>query len=141
MPKKPLPGGHVFEPRARMQVPKSFGKAGTPFAFVGEEDAQLAAAQFQHLVANTIRECVLRKSGTLRSFLEEAKFPSEMTYDRVSRIQRGETMMTITDLLIWSNAFQEVRVRAAELVAAEAPVREKLDEEAISVEPASDPAQ
>jgi hypothetical protein len=118
MPKKPKPGGYVFEPRARMQVPKSFGKAGSPFAAVGESDSQLAAAQFQHLVANTIRECVIRKSGTLRSFLEWAEFPAEMTYDRVSRIQRGETMMTLTDLLVWSTAFEEVRVLAAELLVA-----------------------
>ncbi|TFD66078.1 hypothetical protein [Cryobacterium sp. Hh38] len=119
MPKKPKPGGHVFEPRARMQVPKSFGKMGIACAAVGKSDAQLAAAQFQHLVANTIRECITRRSGTLRLFLEGAEFPVEMTYDRVSRILRGETMMTITDLLIWTAAFPEVRVLAAELVAAE----------------------
>jgi hypothetical protein len=124
MPKKPKPGGYVFEPRARMQVPKSFGKTGIACASVGESDAQLAAAQFQHLVANAIRECVMRRSGTLRLFLEGAKFPQEMTYDRVSRILRGETMMTVTDLLIWTAAFPEVRVLAAELLAAEPPGQE-----------------
>lgn len=125
MPKKPKPGGHVFEPRSRMQVPRSFGKMGTACTAVGEPDAQLAAAQFQHLIANAIRECVTRQSGTLRLFLAGAEFPPEMTYDRVSRILRGETMMTITDLLIWSAAFPEVRALAAELLATEPLVHEK----------------
>ncbi|TFD48566.1 hypothetical protein E3T46_15135 [Cryobacterium sp. Hh11] len=125
MPKKPLPGGHVFEPRGRFLVPKSFGKMGVLGTPVGSADAQLAAAEFQHLVANAIRECVTRRSGTLRLFLQEAGFPAEMTYDRVSRILRGETMMTITDLLIWSAAFPEVRVLAAELLTAEPLARGK----------------
>jgi hypothetical protein len=121
MPKKPKPGGSVFEPRAQMASPGSFGKVGIALEPADRADAQFDAAQFQHLLANEVRQRVLVKYGTLSAFLASSEMPPIMTYDRVSRILRGESMMTITDLLVWTKLFSEVQILAERLVAGGPP--------------------
>jgi len=117
MPKKPKPGGSVFEPRSRLSPAGGFGKVSIPLAPVGEQDAQFDAAQFQHLISNAVRECVLAQHDSLRSFVETLKAEPTMSYERLSRILRGETMMTMTDLLIWCSQFELVAALVARLVA------------------------
>jgi hypothetical protein len=76
MPKKPKPGGFVFEPRAVVKLPGSFGKSSTPLEPSGASDLQFQAAQLQHAVANTVRECLLARRRSLKNFVEDSDFPA-----------------------------------------------------------------
>lgn len=129
MPQKPKPGGSVFEPRSRLSPAESFGKVSIRLPASGAEDAQFEAAQFQHLIANAVRESVLIRHKSLRGFVHALSGQSAtaherptlsdqptMTYERLSRIQRGETMMTLTDLVLWCKHFDDVAALAAKLL-------------------------
>lgn len=116
MPQKPKPGGSVFEPRSRLSPAASFGKVSIPLAPSAANDAQFDAAQFQHLIANAVRESVLLRHKSLRGFVATLGDQPTMTYERLSRIQRGETMMTLTDLVLWCKHFDEVAALAAKLL-------------------------
>jgi hypothetical protein len=110
MPRRPKDGGFVFEPRAVVKLPGAFGKSSTPLEPEGVPDARFQAAQLQHVVANTVRECLLARRLSLKKFVAESSLPGWSSYDRLSRIQRGETMMMLADLQMWAEVFDEVRM-------------------------------
>ncbi len=112
MAKMPVAGGFVFEPRTYAQSDKQFGKTAsplTPSERTSIDDPRFRAAAFQHFVANLVRELLLARRQTLHAYVEQlpAKTPG-IGYDRLIRIQRGETMMQITDLFYWCGRFPEI---------------------------------
>ncbi len=109
-------GGFVFEPRRVLSTPNLFGKVSVrmePVAGVSPRRAH--AAQLQHLVSNKVREMLLLRSETLDAHSKGADSEG-LSKDRLARIQRGETMMTMTDLLAWCSKFEAVRALVADFV-------------------------
>lgn len=106
------PGGFVFEPRTLAAVSGQFGKTGSPIApaeGVAEDDPRFQAAQLQHLVANKVREELLGRGLSLKDFLATVTDSGGMSFERLIRIQRGATMMQLTDLFNWAMFFPAVR--------------------------------
>ncbi len=118
MPRAPKPGGAVFEPRSLADNQKKFGHTGSLLLPHEAHEARTpheGAAELQHAIANRIREYLLDKNTDLKSFCENTKLGPGLTYERFQRINRGETMMTLTDLMFWSTViprFHEVVGRA-----------------------------
>lgn len=104
--------GFKFEPRAMADAPRQFGKSSEPLRPAPGykvTDPQFIAAQLQHRVANAVREAMLR-GGSLEIFVRNLNpRPPGMTYDRLVRIQRGETLMQLADLVNWAHRFETVR--------------------------------
>lgn len=95
-----------------MRVPKQFGRSGLlvePAEGIDRDDARFQAAQLQHVIANAAREALLARGHTLRSYVGEFGNVPGMTYERLVRIQRGETMMQLADLMAWASRFETVR--------------------------------
>jgi len=113
MSAKSEPSGFKFEPRAFSAAPQQFGKSSKPLrpaAGYGARDLRFVAAQLQHRVANAVREELLDMQMTLEDLVKSMRPPSPgMTYDRLVRIQRGETLMQIADLMNWAQRFGTVR--------------------------------
>lgn len=61
----------------------------------------------QHRVANAAREGMLAHGASLKSYAEALRSPG-MSYDRLVRIQRGETLMQLADLVNWAQHFENV---------------------------------
>jgi hypothetical protein len=98
-------------------ISAQFGKTGSPLRpakGVDAGDPRFQAAQLQHLVANIVREELLAQNLTLQRFLLVSPKSAAMSYDRLVRIQRGETMMQLADLYNWANIFPAVRRFLAE---------------------------
>ena len=108
-----MAGGFKFEPRTLAFNPAQFGKSSEslqPADGIDITDARFMAANLQHRVANAIREGILARASRLESFLATLTPTSPgMSYDRVVRIQRGETLMQLADLLAWVGQFPTVR--------------------------------
>jgi hypothetical protein len=110
-----LPGvaGFKFEPRMMVLMPKAFGRSSGPMPpalDVDPLDPRFRAAQLQHRIANAVREEVLEQGSSLEQFLSSMDpVPPGMSYDRVIRIQRGETLMQLADVVTWASAFERVR--------------------------------
>jgi hypothetical protein len=102
VPRSPKPGGAVIEPRSYATVTGKFGKTTTLLADAPIETAQRAAAELQHAIANHIREFLIDKATTLRSFCAAIEMPAGVTYERLYRINAGVSMITMTDLAFWS---------------------------------------
>lgn len=101
-----------FEPRGVVQSARQFGKSRmplTPVEGISQDDPRFAAAQLQHLVANTVRESLLAEGHSLRSYVQRLDGVPGMTYERLVRIHRGETLMQVADLLAWAARFRAVR--------------------------------
>ena len=112
------PGGFKYEPRLIVSNSKEFGKSSLnvlPAAGIEPEDPRFLAANLQHRISNAIREETLRTGANLQSLLEGFALESPgMSYDRVVRIQRGETLMQLADVLAWSARYASVRKIATE---------------------------
>ena len=103
MPRPPKPGGAVFVPRSFVANPKKFGRSGTRLA--GNDviaSPHQGAAELQHAIANRVREYLLDENTTLRAYCERNRLAAGLTHERFERILRGETMLTLTDLMFWA---------------------------------------
>jgi hypothetical protein len=118
-------GGFKYEPRTVVSVRKQFGRSSAPLSpapGVDASDPRFVAAQLQHRVANAVREAVLAQGLSLEAFLTRRAtgedsppaFPPGMTYDRAVRINRGETLMQLADLVSWAQQFGTVGVILAD---------------------------
>ncbi|MCY7290405.1 MAG: hypothetical protein LH624_19720 [Cryobacterium sp.] len=108
MPRKPQPGGVVFEPRSLADNPKKFGRTSTQLATGPMETPHQAAAELQHAVANRIREHLLDQNTNIRTFCATNELPPGLSEDRSQRLLRGETMITITDMLFWARQIPDL---------------------------------
>ena len=99
----------AFAPRSRSAEPTMFGKTSghlPPKEGVDRQDPNYKAADLQHLVADAVRRGM---KTTLRRYIEnDGGYMSELRYDRLIRMQRGEVQMQLPDILIWSSRFPEV---------------------------------
>ena len=105
-------GGFSFEPRTVVSNPKQFGKSSAnlePLDGIKQSDPRFGAAQLQHRVANKVREGLLAQGSNLFELSESSNLSPGMRYDRLVRIQRGETLMQLADLIKWSELFEGVR--------------------------------
>jgi hypothetical protein len=100
MPRPPKPGGAVFVPRS-FATRKKFGRSSSRLTSNSIESPQQAAAELQHAIANRIREYLLDQDTDLKAHCEDNKLPEGLNYGRFQRINRGETMITITDVMYW----------------------------------------
>lgn len=108
----PIAGGFVFEPRKQASVPGQFGRTAlqlAPASGVTLEDPRFRAAQLQHQLVNVVREALVSTGLSLHAFVEAqpSKTPG-LGYDRLVRIQRGETMMQLADFFHWAGHFPAV---------------------------------
>ena len=108
MPRAPKPGGAVFEPRSLADNRKKFGHTISLLLPHEVRTPHEGAAELQHAIANRIREYLLDKNTDLKSFCENTELAPGLTYERFQRINRGETMMTLTDLMFWATVSPEV---------------------------------
>jgi hypothetical protein len=99
----PKPGGAVFEPRSLATNRKKFGNSSSRLTSTNVESPQQAAAEVQHAIANRIREYLLDQNSDLKSYCANATLPTGLNYERFQRINRGETMITLTDLMYWAH--------------------------------------
>lgn len=102
-----------FEPRSLVFTPSAFGKTTarqSPRTGIDQQDPRFSAAQFQHEIANAVREGILVTGKSLDGFVKElSPAPPGFTYDRLVRILRGETLMQVADLIVWAQRFPAVR--------------------------------
>ncbi len=107
------PGGYKYEPRTLTENPGQFGKSSIPLrpvASIDRLDPRFRAANLQHLIANAAREEILAQGLNLRSFLATlTPAPPGMTYERLVRIHRGETLMQLADIMAWAHHFDNVK--------------------------------
>jgi len=108
MPKSPKPDGAIFEPRSITDNRRVFGQSHSRLLDRATQSPQEGAAEFQHAVANRIREHLLRKKTSLSKFCKDADLPAGLSYERFQRIGRGETMMTFTDLMFWAKEIPDL---------------------------------
>ncbi|WP_207455461.1 hypothetical protein [Desertivibrio insolitus] len=129
MPTQPLPGGFAFEPRKLVANPLAFGKTSrllppSPAVSDPEGDPRYAAAMLQHRVVNLVREQLAETGHTLASYIALEPEPVRgLNYSRLVRIQRGETMMQLTDLMHWMATFPAIAPAVAAVVSARGGVR------------------
>ena len=101
-----------FKPRDVVLLPKQFGKSGlslVPTEGVAIQDPRFQAAQLQHLVANAARESMLAEGYSLLGYVDRLGDVPGMTYERLVRIHRGETLMQLADLMALAQRFASVR--------------------------------
>ena len=103
----------TFLPRELGAVRKQFGKAASdlvPARDVDPSGPRFQAAQLQHRISNAVREALLAQGKTLDEFAgEQNDTVPGMSYDRLVRVLRGETLMQIADLMTWAQHFDTVR--------------------------------
>ena len=112
-------GGFKYEPRSMVAVRKQFGRSSAllqPAPGIDASDPRFLAAQLQHRVANGVREAALAQGLGLEALLANPMSgerpqatPPGMSYDRIVRINRGETLMQLADLMSWAQRFETVR--------------------------------
>jgi hypothetical protein len=107
MPRAPKPGGAIFEPRTFAENRKKFGHTGSRLITGEVQSPHQGAAELQHAMANRIREYLLDENTDLKRFCETNQLPPGLTYERFQRINRGETMMTLTDVMFWAAEIPE----------------------------------
>lgn len=121
-------GGFKFQPRELVAARTQFGKSSehaTPASNVSATDMRFVSANLQHLVANAVREGLLARDEHLKGYVSrlEPSLPG-MSYDRLVRILRGETLMQLADLLHWADEFEGVRtVLRRQLNTSHRPIR------------------
>jgi hypothetical protein len=101
MAETPKQGGAIFEPRSLLDNKKKFGRSGSRL-FPEIQSPQQGAAELQHAITNKVREYLLDEATNLQKFCHDTSLPVGLTYDRFQRMNRGETMMTLTDLMFWA---------------------------------------
>ena len=107
MPRPPKDGGAVFVPRSLADNRKKFGRSSTRLIAGRLESPQQQAAELQHAIANRIRDHLLDQNTDLNAYCAEG-LPVGLSYDRFQRILRGETMMTITDVMFWASQIPDL---------------------------------
>lgn len=107
MPRSPKPGGAVFVPHSLAVNKKKFGRTTSRLNLGDVGSPQQEAAELQHALANRIREYLLDENTDLMKFCDRAPLPRGLSYDRFQRILRGDTMMTLTDLMFWAGVVPE----------------------------------
>ncbi len=108
----PAQTGFKYQPREMVRSPRQFGKSSAvlePADGIGLDDPRLGAARLQHKVANSVREALLARGELLQNLAETAPGVPGMSYDRLLRIARGETLMQLADLVNWAARYSEVR--------------------------------
>ena len=108
MPRSPKPGGAVFVPHSLADNRKKFGKSTSRLITGAIATPQQEAAEVQHAIANRIREYLLDQNTDLLEYCAETPLPRGLSYDRFQRILRGETMMTLTDLMFWAGQIPDL---------------------------------
>jgi hypothetical protein len=103
----------AFEPRQLAKNPKQFGKSSVDLigaTYVVVSEPKFLAANFQHLVCNSLREALLSNGMTIDQFASEllGTVPG-IGYDRLGRVLRGETQIQISDIVAWSHRFPGVK--------------------------------
>ncbi len=73
-------------------------------------EPKFLAANFQHLVCNSLREALLSNGMTIDQFATEllGTVPG-IGYDRLGRVLRGETQIQVADIVAWSQRFTGVK--------------------------------
>lgn len=89
-------------PRSFADNRKKFGRTGTRLTAGPVDSPHQSAAELQHAIANRVREYLLDENTTLRAYCENRPLAAGLTNDRFERIMRGETMITLTDLMFWA---------------------------------------
>jgi hypothetical protein len=84
-----------------------------PGAGVATNSPRYKAAALQHQVANAVREALAVRGKNLKDFVDARPKEEGMSYDRLVRIQRGETMMQLTDMFNWARLFPSVQLMLA----------------------------
>lgn len=121
MVRRPKEGARTFVPREKCANPKQFGKTEMdlePTPEVEATDVQFQTALLQHAVVNRVREELLRAGRSLADLTHQSSV--QQRPDRLERIFRGETMMTIADLVHWSSEFPRVGQLVADRLGASA---------------------
>jgi hypothetical protein len=108
MPRLPKPGGAVFVPHSLADNRKKFGKSTSRLTAGEIASPQQEAAEVQHAIANRIREYLLDQNTDLFKYCAQTPLPRGLSYDRFQRIFRGETMMTLTDLMFWAGQIPDL---------------------------------
>ncbi len=86
-----------FRPRNYVQGPNAFGgysEVDWVVARSDDEADRLMAAQMQDRAARQIRWIAVRKYGSVRAYADA----HGLSYDRLSKLLRGETLMRLEDL-------------------------------------------
>jgi len=103
----------TFKPRMFAASPKQFGKSAgelSPASGVKASDPRFLAAQLQHRVCNALRESLLADGQTVTDLAGElTPLVPGMSYDRLVRVLRGETLMQMADLTTWASRYPAVR--------------------------------
>ncbi|MGH3704127.1 MAG: helix-turn-helix domain-containing protein [Agromyces sp.] len=112
--RQPSKSGFAFVPRSMCAAPRVFGRTGSPFepvAGMDESDPRVRAAQLQHLTANAVREELLAAGQTIEKYLEAiAPDLPGLSYDRLTRVLRGQTQMQLADVMFWADRFDRVKL-------------------------------
>lgn len=129
MPRQPKDGGAVFVPRSFAESSRAFGSTSSWLTSHPISAPQQEAAELQHAITNKVREYLLEQNTDLAKFCrtpdgaDEQTLPKGLSYDRFQRIMRGETMLTLTDLMYWASTIpglaEFIGVKIADIVDAE----------------------
>ncbi len=96
----------VFEPRKVLANPRQFGRfrdGQQPASTHTVESDQFRAANLQHVVSYEFRRWVGENWATLDEFAHsESTATRKVSVDRLRRVLRGETMMQLTDLMLFT---------------------------------------
>jgi len=111
--KIPAATATTFEPRTLSLVRKQFGKVGArlqPAEHVDPLGPRFIAAQLQHRISNALREALIGEGTNLETYASnQTRSVPGMSYDRLVRVLRGETLMQLADLVTWAQQFDNVR--------------------------------
>ena len=98
--------GFTFVPRELVASPKQFGRTRTamdPARGVPRDDPRFQAAQLQHRLVKEVREFLSERGETVSWLASpEAGHPG-VSVDRMHRMLRGETMLQVADLLLFTS--------------------------------------
>lgn len=96
----------VFEPRKVLANPRQFGRfrdGQQPASTHTVESDQFRAANLQHVISYEFRRWVSENEATLEEFADDESTPArKVSVDRLRRVLRGETMMQLTDLMLFT---------------------------------------
>lgn len=101
-----LPGkGFTFVPRDLFESPRRFGKTREdlrPAKGVSILDPRFKAALLQHHLSKEIREHLSSRSKTVAWLASSKAGHPGLSTDRMHRMLRGETMLQVADLLLFT---------------------------------------
>lgn len=97
--------GFTFVPRELVSAPKLFGRTRTaldPARGIRREDPRFQAALLQHQLAKEIREFLTERGQTVSWLASPDAGHPGVSVDRMHRMLRGETMLQVADLLLFT---------------------------------------